>query len=512
MLVTVIIDLLLCQGRITIPLLLLGRINAGVAAAVGCIIFSTVHAAWDIESSAAVGVTYTDNISLTSESEKESETIVYVTPAIRISRQARRFNLDLNYSIEALFYSNVPDRNELYHQFDTNFGSELIENFFHLDGSLSYTQTTIEPAQTIAFDNLSGTGNRSNVATGAINPYIRRNFNNDYLLLLGTTRSIVDYLDQTDNGVEIPDVDRREDNFSFEKLSGQSDWRWRISYERDIEHEKIDGFDQDIEILNYETSQLDIYYALTSKLEIFASGGRETDLFSDFVSQERPQASFWEAGFNFHSRHSRIEAAAGERSYGRSKRFQFERKSRILTFVLAYDEGISSYADQRLNTRNLYDIESVTNGEIESELDRLIFVRPDTFLEKVSRADFILDISKSLWSISYYQAERNFIGNNEPGQGPEPQQGQELEESIGLNWVWTPGRHSRFRMGVQRIGYDQFSDGRVDYFSSTSLGYARIIDRHLNFLVEYVGRVADTEDNAADYEENRISAGIRYLF
>jgi hypothetical protein len=482
------------QGRLISRILSKSRI----ALCVCCITFSYTCAAagWRWEPGIALGEIYTDNVTLANDTEKESEFIAYIVPGIKANRQARQFSFDLDYTAQALFYYEVPDRNQVFHQFSSNLASELLDNWFFFDGLLSYTQAIIDPEETVAFDNISVTSNRTDVATGSVHPYIRHSFNDDYLMVLGTTSSVVDYRDQAEDGSEIPDIDSNEDEFSLEKLPGQSDWRWKLSYSSELEEEG------DAVVLDYSVSELALYYALTGKIELFATSGEERDLFTNLDTQDNPRKSFWIAGFTFDSRHSRLEMAVGDRAYGRARRFRWDRASRILNMALSYNERIESFARQRSQIIPAGTSVPVLDREIAPEWNGLDSVRPDIFLEKSSRADFVLDISKSFWNLSYYKIDRDFFRIND----------EETEESVGLTWIWDSTPVSRFRFGAQRIRYIRLGDDNYDYFNSVNAGYEKSVGRRARIVTEYLRRNRDTGDDLSDYEENRVSIGIGYIF
>ncbi|MBN1377783.1 MAG: TIGR03016 family PEP-CTERM system-associated outer membrane protein [Gammaproteobacteria bacterium] len=470
-----------------------------------CILFSCVCFAsgWEIKPGILLTEIYTDNIALANDAEKESEFVTQVVPGIKLSRQTKRFDFELDYNAEALFYHDIADRNQVFHQLSSSLASELIDNFFFIDGLLGYSQVIIDPTATVPTSNVTSTENRTDVATASIHPYLRRNFNDDYLLIAGTTSSVINYQEKvTEDGADVKDIYRDNDEFSLEKLPGQSDWRWKLSYSSEIEKEDRTT------ILDYEVSQLDLYYALTGKLEIFAEGGKETDLFTQTINDSEIRETFWMAGFGFNSRRTSLEMAAGERTYGRTRRFRWERVSKILTTALSYNEGIESFARQRSQIQSGAIGLAAPDPAIELELNGLASSRSDIFLEKTSQADFSFDFSKTLLNVFYSKIERDFFVVDD----------DETEESAGLVWMWNYTPFDRIRFGVQRIRYTQLGEDVNTVFDSSSIRYERTIGHRVNVFSEYVWSDRETGDdlsgavNTSDYVENRVSAGIGYRF
>jgi hypothetical protein len=84
--------------------------------------------------------TYTDNVTFARGNLKESDFITQLNPGISVLGVGRRFNVNVNYTMNNLIYANNSNFTRVRHQLNANGTAELIENLFFVDGRAMNTQ------------------------------------------------------------------------------------------------------------------------------------------------------------------------------------------------------------------------------------------------------------------------------------------------------------------------------------------------------------------------------------
>ena len=142
---------------------------------------------WTITPTLAVTETATNNLNLSS-TNTQSSLSTNIAPGISIYGNGDRAKLRLNYTMNNIFYTADPSRNNQTQNSLNAFGTlEAVENWLFIDASGNISQQSISAfgATPISSDvNTSVNGNITETSTYQVSPYIRGSFGSfaDYQL------------------------------------------------------------------------------------------------------------------------------------------------------------------------------------------------------------------------------------------------------------------------------------------------------------------------------------------
>ena len=145
-----------------------------VAAGVGALVsFPAVAAPWTVTPELQVRGNYTDNIGLAAPGLEQSQTVVDLSPGIKIHGEGARVKMDVDYSVQTLSYLGDSSHNTYNNQLAANAGLEAIENWMFIDATAQVSQQNVSAFGPQPVDNINLTGNRTQVSSYSVSPYIK---------------------------------------------------------------------------------------------------------------------------------------------------------------------------------------------------------------------------------------------------------------------------------------------------------------------------------------------------
>ncbi|TCS38572.1 uncharacterized protein (PEP-CTERM system associated) [Paucimonas lemoignei] len=322
------------QARCAPPLRMLPLASA--IAAISFLTTSHAHAAeWKFTPSVGLAEIYTDNLRLSPVGTERSEFITQVTPGFSLVGNGPRLKAKINYEMQNFAYARQGSfHND--HQFLGAADAELVEGLFFLNGRASLTQQTISPFDAQATSNANLTGNRTDVRTYSVSPFMRHHFGNAADAELRYTHDSASstaggLLDSTSNSILV----NVNSGSAFQTLG----WGWQYS-RRDTDYDNANT-------LRMEETSAKLRYLLTSRFALTAATGYER---SNYVSiGDKPQGVFWQTGFAWApSARTNLEASAGHRYYGKSFSLLGKHRTRNTTWSIGYDEQVTTTQSQFL--------------------------------------------------------------------------------------------------------------------------------------------------------------------
>lgn len=131
---------------------------------------------WSITPTIQMQEIFSDNITLSSK-DKKSAFVTSVSPGVSIIGQSAKHMLNLNYTMQNLYNANGNNGVDIHNQLAFNSQHTFIPDKLFLQTSSSISQQNISNTRTVS-DNISGSGNRSNVSTVSVSPYWTPHFGN----------------------------------------------------------------------------------------------------------------------------------------------------------------------------------------------------------------------------------------------------------------------------------------------------------------------------------------------
>lgn len=368
---------------------------------------------WDVEPSASIAETYTDNLLLLQSGSEIEDFVTEVTPAISLAATSKDFKFDLDYRLQGLFYSKRDDLDEVLSYASTQGSGKLIGESLLINFSGRLGQQIIDPSGRIGISSVSQT-NRTEVGQFSINPYWQKQFGTAGLVNIGYQYGVVDY---------DANPTRNSDSSGFiATISGappRTPWSWRIDA-RDSEIEYDSGDSVDLRRVGVE-----IAMTLGGDTAIFFSGGDENNQFSQSLpGAPKIDGAFWSIGVRGQlDRLTTFSISAGEQHFGDSYDFSLERNAGDLTTRISYLEETTTVGRQQQDYQALFEfLTDITGVELPAS-------GPEVYVRKRFSAKADLKLARSTWRLNAYNEDRDYLttlaGTSDSVAG------------VALSWTWT---------------------------------------------------------------------------
>lgn len=482
---------------------------------------------WTVVPRLVVGETYTDNVVLAPPGRESSDFVTQITPGISLRGTGSRLKLSANYSLQTLLYANE-GRNSYNHMLDAFGNAELAENLFFLDARAGISQQNISLLGAQAADNVNITGNRTDVRTLSLSPYLRKNFG---AMATGEAR----YTREDVNVSAGSGFDSKTDRVNLRLDSGPAYTRlgWGLSYYKD----KVDFASfQEVERESYSGS---LRYLLRPGLTLLGSGGREKNTY--LFSGPKPEGSFWNAGFSWAvTPRTELNASVGRRYFGNTHAFGFSHRTRKTLWNLSYSQDITTVQSQffvpsTVDTagflsqlfasaipdpviRQQFVTDLMLQRGIPSRLfNPLNFLSNQTFLEKKLLATVALNGARNTVVLNLFDQIRDaraigavtsaLLGNNDFASSTRIEQ---MGGSALWNYRFAPRTSANVSVGYSR---NTFSDiNREDRDKYLKIGLTREIGPKTTVSLDYRRLQRDSSVSGNDYRENAVIALVHMTF
>ena len=274
---------------------------------------------WNVKPSLNLSETYSDNIPLAPRGKEQSEFVTQINPGVSLTGDAPRLKLNLNYRMQNLFYAKDSSRNNIRHQLSANGTATLIEDTFFVDASSSIGQRLISGTGPVPLDNVSVTGNTTDVITYRVSPYLRHNFGSAASTEVRYSYDAVNY--------QIGGFNSTSNTISASLKSGPSfdQIPWGLNYRQ----QKIGSEGAGRPDVKFEMLTGNVSYILSRKFSLIAQGGYEQNSYAFAASGQRPSGSFWSAGANWApTSRTSLQATYGKRFFGTTYSFNLNHSTR----------------------------------------------------------------------------------------------------------------------------------------------------------------------------------------
>ncbi|MCK4587853.1 MAG: TIGR03016 family PEP-CTERM system-associated outer membrane protein, partial [Gammaproteobacteria bacterium] len=323
---------------------------------------ATSAGVWTVAPGLELQETYTDNVELSAPGLEKSEYITSIVPTLGVIGQGGNFEFSLDYRLERLLYSDNAEFDNTYHQLQSMFKSELVDEtfFVEMDGRLD--QQIIDPQEPVASSNVFVTGNRTNVVGFSVSPYFNTKHSDGSQILIRPTFGWNKYedLENLDNKIS-----RYEFLYQQNRPENNHGWLFRINSTR-VDYDN--GNKTELGLVNLE-GRVRIY----RRLNLVAGIGYEDNEYDRIVSQQSIDGSNWTLGLSWRpSRRTSIEMHVGERFFGSTGSFSLNRRGRNSQWNIFYEESVDAGGQATTSTSSVLDSGIVPDPEV-SIVERLSF-------------------------------------------------------------------------------------------------------------------------------------------
>ncbi|BBJ22891.1 TIGR03016 family PEP-CTERM system-associated outer membrane protein [Candidatus Nitrotoga sp. AM1P] len=483
---------------------------------------------WKISPRLNLLETYTDNVTLATKGNEKSDFITQINPGISLIGTGTRLKVNVDYTMQNLFYANEQSRNRTVHQLRASENAELIKNFFFLDSTASISQRNISLLGPITDNNENITNNRTNVKTYSISPYIRHNFSNFASTQARYTHNAV----YTDVGAF---SGRKSDTILLSLTSGSAfrTLGWGLNYNK----QKLDFLDRSIENERYTGN---LRYRISSKFSLTGTSGYQKFSYTSLTGVSA--GSFWTAGFAWTpAERTSITANTGKAFFGTTYMLRASHRTRRSAWSLNYNQDITTTRDQffippttdtenflnQLWMSNIPDpvmrqqtVENFIrdNGLSASIFDPVNFLTNQFFLQKRLQASVAFSGARNTLVFSIFHMLReaqtlgdvndaSIIGTSNIGLNRNIKQ-------IGGNalWNWKIGPRTNANVGVMYLKSSLLATGREDDTKTFRAGLTRQLQPKLNGAVNFRHIERTSNQIGSDYRENALIASLSMRF
>ncbi len=358
----------------------MNRRKAGFWSAVTALGLCSLDAgAVEIEPSITIGEIYTSNVNLAPSDEEESDWVTRLLPSVDILFEGSRLRAEIGYELEALFYADESDRNEVYNHLDADLLADLIGEDLQLRARGFVSQVNVTPELPVSSSNIPVTGNRTDAVIWDIGPEWKRTlFGNSETVghvrigqvLFDDSPRAED--ESTAQPLDIQDIDTIDGAVYLRSLE---DSRQPLRHELAYEYESVD-YETSGDLVQQST-WLRLGYQTSPAWQIFGLAGLDSD-FEDPQDDSLDEGR-WETGVAMATETARFEAAFGHRYFGSTWRVNAELAREDVSYRLSYDETPT--------TTDLTDYRELPLGVPGQETPPL---PPDSGLERAGSANLYL--------------------------------------------------------------------------------------------------------------------------
>lgn len=312
-------------------------------------VFQAGAAEWSVQPRLTVSETYTDNVGLGGGgfggfggAGRGGEFITQINPGVSITGEGRRFKSNLNYTLSSLIYAKS-EQFRIRNQLNADATAEIIKHHFFVDGRAATSQQNAFLFGPQAPDNAILTGNRRNIYTWSISPYVRQRFSN---LASGEVRYVHGEVSSNTNSFSNSSSDTAI--FSLNSGSAFRTLGWGINYS----HTQIDRKYARPNLGRLQTIELErttgtLRYIVTSQFSLIGTAGYERNSFISI--RGRTSSPFWTTGFSWTpTKRTKIDASGGKRFFGNTYAASVDHRTRGTVWNLSYVEDISTFGQQSL--------------------------------------------------------------------------------------------------------------------------------------------------------------------
>jgi uncharacterized protein (PEP-CTERM system associated) len=311
---------------------------APLAAACALLVAGPCHAGWKFTPMIGLTETWTDNVNLQSDQFAHSQLVSEAIPGFTLSADTPRLKLAGSSQWHVFAYSDGSQANTQDHalQYQLDAKALLVRELLYLDANFSGGPQAVSAfGPQFTSDNLYSLGNRSNVRTWRISPYLRERFGASANLLLRYTRDNVDAGSNNAFGTS----DSSTVNLDLASGSAWHSLGWGVNYMRQDLDSRIAGSS------SAQNANASLRYRLNSHWSVTATRGYDKYDYPAF--NERTAGASWTGGFVWApSQRTLVQAAVGRRYFGKTGSLLASVRSRRSVWSVNYSDDVTTSRQQ----------------------------------------------------------------------------------------------------------------------------------------------------------------------
>jgi uncharacterized protein (PEP-CTERM system associated) len=489
---------------------------------------TSVYAAqWQLHPTLQLEEVYTDNVTLAPPSQAETDFVTGVNPGFGLAGEGGRIKVKVNYLLQNYLYANNDSYNGSHQQLAATSTAELTKNIFFVDARSSISQQIINPQGPIGIGNINPTGNRSDVFTYGISPYLKLRMHSYANAELRYDIDKVEYQNANVSGAQ-------NQRYSLRINSGPKFYRlnWNIGYKQE-DLRQSSAFDR-----HTKSANLTVRYGIVRWLHFLAYSGYEDNQVPVSSTASVVNGSYWSAGLEWMpSRHITASATTGNNYstadlmlspidrtslhigyrkqsvgllVGPTWTADLSHYTRRTTWRASYSEQRSNIQSQQFLGQQFFQLQD-SQGNIVIDpstgfpviLARNVFgLVNDEFISKRSQATVTLNTGKSDILLAAYKEHREYILN--------PYTQDVVGTQASWNWRFAARLQTKLSGSWQTTKQENTSENYDTWYGTVAL--VRTISQRTKASLEYQFLERNSSVGAGDYRENRVTMQLNASF
>jgi len=486
-------------------------------------------AQWTVVPVLSASETFTDNVRLAPAGSERSDWVTQVTPGVTVTAAGSRLRFDAAYSAQFLSRFNEETK-DVFHQLNAKGNAELVQQLLFVDTSAAVFQSNVSLLGPQADSNINNTGNRTNVRTFLISPYLHHAFGNYAQGEARLTYSTVN----TDSTGSLSNSQATGVNLSLGSGPSFKLYTWNLAYSKqNIDYNS--GTTTQNPNIDTETVSAFGRRLLTPYVAVLSTVGYEDNNY--ITDGPAPKGLFWSTGFEWTpTPRTRLLITTGRRYFGPNRALDFSHRTRLTVWSVNYSEDITTTRSQffvpsSVSTAGFLDtlfLSSIPdpaarqtavqnfitqNGLPPSLNNPLNFFTNIPFLTKGWRASFgILGTQNSVMANVFTQT-RFLTSGIQPGVVTDLSLTSSSKQT-GASLLWTTRISSQTSSNVS-AGYTRSESpevSREDRYKFIRLSLTHQFQPRLNGSLNYRWLQDSSNQTTAAYTENAVTATVNMSF
>ena len=440
---------------------------------------------WDITPSIGIAEFWSSNILLAAEGAEEEEYITSIEPRIELDHVGERWDFDLAYAQQILFYREDDGRDQSHGTARMNTRFDLVRERLFLDVRSGLSRQIIDPQSPVGFNNINLSNNVTDTVDYTAGPRWVQPLGRVAEMSMTYEKSVVDF---DDPGVFDYQSDRYNLTLGSTDELRSARYGWGVEFDKDkLTHD--DGF-----VTEFALAALNLTRDLSLNSQIFVRAGAESD-FRKNLSDAKLDSEFWEFGIRASpSVGNELEVRVGRRFFGRVYGLNWLRRARFLELNVDYVEEPANFA-ARFGGRQLglTDLERLSDGTLPG-------ITSDVYISRRLDGRLILTGRRASYTVGLTRERREYESETEE------------VTSASARFDLNLGSSTVFAVDARRLENTDRA-GNKQRRSLWSIEFAKVLSQRLSLFAgaTFQERVAQAGAvGRDDYDETQIFVGLRF--
>ncbi|MEO8565239.1 MAG: TIGR03016 family PEP-CTERM system-associated outer membrane protein, partial [Betaproteobacteria bacterium] len=303
---------------------------------------------WTFGSAVSLRETATNNVDLQPSESRRSDLVTELTPSIRFGEKGARTTLNGTITVPLVFYARNGDKNAAYPSASMLGDVKLIDDLFHVEGSVVVAQQYFNPlgAQPSGFENR--TQNRYRSSTYRVSPYIRS------VTPEGTRYE----LRESSVWNELGSAPTGTGNSRYTQWTGNaSNTEATLGWQANVQH--TDFYFNNADPIRTDLARGIGVYTVDPQLRLNVRGGYEENHFA----LEDVHGPIYGAGFEWRpTQRTKVLGNWEHRYFGAAYQFSFDHRMTLSVWNLSLSRNITTFPQQLASLPAGGDLAALLNG------------------------------------------------------------------------------------------------------------------------------------------------------